>query len=297
MNFQELETYLVVADTLNLTRAAENLFISQSTVTHRIKSLEDELGYSLFVRHKGRRNVELTVRGEDFRSIARRWISLYKEMETLKTNNSCSLSIASIDSVVTTILSDVLREISKTKYGLNVQVETHHTSTIYNLIRNRQADIGFVSSRANVDDLITEPVFKQKYVLIRPCRTPMGRQCVHPSELDPSMEIFQSWGYDYMKWHDAWWPSSVTPHIKIDSVSALYNFLEDPGFWSIVRLSDLKIIRQQYSVQVYDIIEGPEPWLGYMIRHKYPARRNMASIEIFDQIFRNFLETTTLFEE
>lgn len=63
MNFTNLETFLVVSDTLNLTKAAENLYVSQSTVTHRIKNLEDELEYKLFIRHKGKRYIELTQKG------------------------------------------------------------------------------------------------------------------------------------------------------------------------------------------------------------------------------------------
>ena len=63
MDFIDLETYLAAADTLNLTKAADNLFVSQSTVTHRLKRLEDELQYKLFIRQKGKRNIELTIRG------------------------------------------------------------------------------------------------------------------------------------------------------------------------------------------------------------------------------------------
>ena len=55
MDFIDLETYLAAADTLNLTKAADNLFVSQSTVTHRLKRLEDELQYKLFIRQKGKR--------------------------------------------------------------------------------------------------------------------------------------------------------------------------------------------------------------------------------------------------
>lgn len=122
MDFIELETFLAAAETLNLTKAAETLFVSQSTVTHRLKKLEEELQYKLFFRQKGKRSVILTLRGEEFMSIAKRWIALYQEMELLKHNVSKSLSIASVDSVILTALPPILRELSKKEYGIISQM-------------------------------------------------------------------------------------------------------------------------------------------------------------------------------
>lgn len=51
MNTQQLECFVCVADKLNFTRAAEELFLSTPTVTHHIKSLEEELGAKLFYRN------------------------------------------------------------------------------------------------------------------------------------------------------------------------------------------------------------------------------------------------------
>ena len=50
MNTQQLECFIHVADKLNFTKAAEELYLSTPTVTHHIKSLEEELGAQLFYR-------------------------------------------------------------------------------------------------------------------------------------------------------------------------------------------------------------------------------------------------------
>ena len=295
MDFIDLETYLAAADTLNLTKAADNLFVSQSTVTHRLKRMEDELQYKLFIRQKGKRNIELTIRGEEFMSIAQRWVALHKEMEQLKHSYSKALSIASIDSVITTILPEILKEISKKEYEVNVRIQTEHTPVIYDLVRSREADIGFASTDAGYPELITEPVFCQKFVLIKPCQCPGEPRQIHPSELDPSLEIFQPWGYDYMKWHDYWWPATVTPHIKIDSVTALTNFLDDERYWSIVPLSSVKTILGSYHVQIYDIQDPPPDWVCYKVKHKYPNKQNIGGIRTFESIFNQFISNTDLF--
>ena len=50
MNSIQIECFISAAETLNFTKTAKLLYISQPTVTHHISSLESELGYQLFER-------------------------------------------------------------------------------------------------------------------------------------------------------------------------------------------------------------------------------------------------------
>ena len=64
MNDGQLSAFVVVADTGSITAAAPRLFVSQQVLTKRLRSLEAELGYPLFVRsHEG---VRLTDAGREF---------------------------------------------------------------------------------------------------------------------------------------------------------------------------------------------------------------------------------------
>lgn len=74
MDIESLNTFLVLSNTRNFTRAANQLFIAQSTVTNRINELEKELNFTLFSRTN--RNVELTKEGEQFKEYAQKVISL-----------------------------------------------------------------------------------------------------------------------------------------------------------------------------------------------------------------------------
>ena len=64
MNLFQLECFLAVASHLNFARAAEQLHVTQPTVSHQIRSLEKELGVSLFTRST--RSVALTGEGRIF---------------------------------------------------------------------------------------------------------------------------------------------------------------------------------------------------------------------------------------
>ena len=75
MTLAEVETFLSIVATRSITRTAELLFLSQPTISHRLSSLEDELGFELIVRRKGHKTVELTPKGEEFIPVAERWTS------------------------------------------------------------------------------------------------------------------------------------------------------------------------------------------------------------------------------
>jgi LysR family transcriptional regulator, cyn operon transcriptional activator len=66
MELRHLRYFDALAETLNFTRAAERLHVTQSTLSHQIRQLEDELGAELFDRST--RHVRLTEAGELLRS-------------------------------------------------------------------------------------------------------------------------------------------------------------------------------------------------------------------------------------
>lgn len=69
MNTTQLECFVQVADSLNFRRAADELHLSQPTVSKQVASLEEELGGTLFARTT--RDVALTALGESFLGDAR----------------------------------------------------------------------------------------------------------------------------------------------------------------------------------------------------------------------------------
>lgn len=80
MDIDGLKTFITLANTKNYTRAAEQLFVAQSTVTNRINELEKELNLSLFLRNN--RSVELTLEGEQFLLYAEKVIELTQQSLT-----------------------------------------------------------------------------------------------------------------------------------------------------------------------------------------------------------------------
>ena len=69
-DIRQLRYFLNIAQTEHLTTSAENLFVSQSTLSHGLRQLEDELGTRLFERLG--RGLKLSQAGAEFRVYASR---------------------------------------------------------------------------------------------------------------------------------------------------------------------------------------------------------------------------------
>ncbi|VBB07184.1 transcription regulator hth lysr [Lucifera butyrica] len=79
MHVKQIECFVHLAETLNFSRTAELLYITQPTVTHQINTLEDELRLKLFIRTK--RKVELTPAG----------VSFYTDMKDILTRTNIAI--------------------------------------------------------------------------------------------------------------------------------------------------------------------------------------------------------------
>ena len=100
MDEKDLQIFLTLADTGNLTRTAEKLYLAQPTLSKRLQNMESELGATLFLRSK--QGVTLTPAGEEAQKVIQRTVqdfSTLREQLQLRKNTICgTLRIeASID--------------------------------------------------------------------------------------------------------------------------------------------------------------------------------------------------------
>ena len=63
MDHKDITIFLELVRCRNISKTAENLYLSQSAVSSRLKALEEEMGCQLVLRSKGQRSVELTRQG------------------------------------------------------------------------------------------------------------------------------------------------------------------------------------------------------------------------------------------
>jgi DNA-binding transcriptional LysR family regulator len=114
MEFRQLKTFRVVAEQLSFTRAAEQLFMAQSSVSAQIRGLEEELKVMLFDRI-GRR-VLLTEAGRKLYDYARRIEGMTDEMKSEVAGERYgrgSLTIRMPETLATVYMVPVIEEFNR----------------------------------------------------------------------------------------------------------------------------------------------------------------------------------------
>lgn len=159
MDIGALKTFLEVSRTRHFGRAAENLFVSQSTVSARIKVLEESLGTELFVRERS--NIHLTKSGEALVSHAKSILTLWgraRQEVAMPDDIAHTLNIGGLSGLWDISLQDWLTEISRMDLPLAITVDTYGASTMLERIMNGTMDLAFMYDAPQGLNLISYPL-------------------------------------------------------------------------------------------------------------------------------------------
>lgn len=292
MNYDQIVTFLTVAAYKNISSAANYMYLSQSTVSNRIQTLEEELDAQLFVRRKGLRSVELTSYGNAFIPIAEQWASLYKDMQALKyQDNISTLTIAAIDAVNTYTFTGLYDSVIRNHPLLKLNIRTHHSNEIHGLVENRTADIGFTFSRINYPNIISKPVFRELMYLVCRKDTQYHDQ-ISCMELSTDHEIYLNWGPDYYQWHTQHWPEEKYPRVTVNTGNLLLHFLHEEKCWAIAPMSVIQAIKGK-DITYYTIKEAPPSRICYELTSRYPNFSHVQAIELFETELQKYIQNSS----
>lgn len=293
MNLAEIETFLMIVQTKNITKTAENLFLSQPTVSHRLKLLEEELDVKLITRRKGHKQIELTSQGEEFIPIAERWISVWQEMQQLKDKqDKLYLKVACTDTLNSAILFDLYRNIlEEDEQIMNLQIKTHYSQEVYNLLENHDIDMGFVYHHLHFKNIIAEPILREKMYIIQASDSAIDKPVIHTDELDLNNEIYLSWEANYEIWHEQWVSKGTRPRIQVDTFELLFHLLSQEKMWAIAPISVVDRIRSLKMIKISEIANAVQPpeRVTYKIKHKHPNEATLKSVQVFEEKLHKYL--------
>ena len=187
MNYKDIEVFLELVRCRNITKAAENLYLSQSAVSNRLKSLEDEMGVQLFLRAKGHRIVELTRQGGEFIPVAERWKALYEETELIRSSALSVVRIATNESTFDRIVTPMLQGYIRRNPDKKVCVKICDSRETYDLVSKDLVDFGFAAYSSNLGGVVARCIDSQPLCLVRAVGAGDPSVPVHPGELDPEM--------------------------------------------------------------------------------------------------------------
>jgi LysR family cyn operon transcriptional activator len=178
MELRHLRYFVALAECLNFTRAAERVHITQSTLSHQIRQLEDEIGHPLFER-VGKR-VVMTEPGEVFLEFAARALREVDQGLGALKGSSQELTGAVCVGATNTFNLEFIPECAATFLARHPMVKVMVTELSADDIGARlnagELDLGIAYRPAATSDLWFEPLYNEEMVLAVSCEHPLARR-------------------------------------------------------------------------------------------------------------------------
>ena len=186
IDIQKIETFLSAAENLNLSEAAKQLHLSQPTVSHQIKVLEQELGITLFIRINT--GLKLTEAGRLMLPWARRLLhdtnDLKDMMTSLQSEIVGELRIACSTTAGKYILPQMAARFSERYPGIKVRILACGPEHAALKLLDGEAHISVISTENADNSLEAQEFFRDTISLIVPANHRwVRRKSIAPEEI------------------------------------------------------------------------------------------------------------------
>jgi DNA-binding transcriptional LysR family regulator len=145
-----LKTFLAVARTGNVTRAAREVNLAQSSVSDQIQALETELGASLF--NRSRQGLTLTPAGEALKPYAEDLLTLADDaraaIDTTKAGTAGSLSIGALETIASARLAPWLAGFRAAHPGIDIKLRIAGSGELLRRLGEGEIDVAFCFERS-----------------------------------------------------------------------------------------------------------------------------------------------------
>jgi DNA-binding transcriptional LysR family regulator len=224
MNIENLRAFLEVTATGSFQRASENLHITQSSVSARIKTLEERLNRTLFTRKRD--GVVLTNGGKAFYPFA---LSVVKTWQQAQQEVSLP---AGVDSIISfgipvhywnKLYFDWLDWMNKNSPEVATRIQSDYSVYLLQELCEGLLDLALVFEARQTPGLHLEPLFSERLVLV----SNIPRQV---SDKQAEGYIYINWGHQFQEQHNRAYPE--VPHHRITLAlesQALEQILERGG--------------------------------------------------------------------
>ncbi len=170
MDIQQLRNFLLLCDTLNFRKAAEQINIVQPALSRQIQLLEQELGVLLFNRTK--RTVTITPAGAYFKLEVDRILHALHKASTktaqLHRGEIGDIIIGHASSAMQSVLPTFILKVRDTFPGMRTILQETANAPLIENILNRETDIGIVPNIILPDQINYKVLYRENFAVLLP---------------------------------------------------------------------------------------------------------------------------------
>lgn len=189
VKIEMLRCFCAVAQSGNLSEAADKLGRTQSAVSMTLKQFEDHLGKKLF---EGERKNRLSPLGQQVFELALKQVRQYDQsvldIEAAAGAEHGLLRIASVPSVAALVFPKVLAHMTQRFPGLKIELRDTDTQQVLDALVDGKADIGIASGQHALNGVREVPLFQDRFGLVCAADHPLVTRPEQPM-LDDLAEV------------------------------------------------------------------------------------------------------------
>ena len=219
-------TFLMVAETGSFIDAARKMNVTQSTVSARIKGLEDMLGRPLFERSKT--GAELTAAGEQFQKHALALVRVWQHAQLdvgLSDQHRDHLAVGAPMILWDGFLLKWVSWLRANIPDIAVSASEGPSAVLTQRLIEGTLDLAVMYNPSQPPGHAIEHLFDEEFVLVTSGKTQTRRD---------SDYVFIDWGPDFQQDHAAAYPEFANPGLNLDLSSISINYLlanESSGYF------------------------------------------------------------------
>jgi DNA-binding transcriptional LysR family regulator len=201
MDIDRARTFLEIVHTGSFLKAAERLHVTQTTVSARIRTLEEELGRRLFIRN--RNGARLTSAGAEFERFAQMFVQVWeraRQQLAVPSGKAGMITLAAELSLWNPLLVEWMAGIKAGEPQLAVRAHVGVPDQLVEELRTGTLDVALLYSPQLLPDFEVEPLIEERLVLVRAIArsTPAGSHQGPPEEY-----VYVDWGPAFSAQHGA----------------------------------------------------------------------------------------------
>jgi DNA-binding transcriptional LysR family regulator len=225
---RSLRSFIVLAEELNFTRAAERLYLTQQALSAQMKRLETEVGSSLFSRTT--RSVELTAAGRALLPSAQSAVAAADAAEpalrAARSGRQTQLNLGFVGGAALELTSPIMEEYARRRpdVALNVRQVHFHDPTMG--LGDRSSDVALMRPPVAHPEIVYEPLFAEPRVAVVAVDHPLagcGSICLADIIDEPLIAAFTN----DKTWDDFWLAADARPDGQRPVISHRVNSLEE----------------------------------------------------------------------
>jgi DNA-binding transcriptional LysR family regulator len=257
MHEEQWRTFLAVARDLSFSQAAGSLHVTQSAVTTRIRSLEEELGIRLFVRST--RHVALTPAGRALWDRFQRLEELAGEVRDVAERvagrgEAISVGCSTSQAI---LIEPVLRTFHARRPEVPLRLRTGHSEEVLRWMREGSVDLAVSYFALRHPAFTTLELYRDRLVLVGPQSSQLPDPCP-PSVWRSLPLVYESWSEEFDAWRRAETQADLAV-VRVDHADGFFRWIVQGGLFGFTHARLARAYRALLPVRVVAFLASFDP--------------------------------------